>query len=327
MTASIGDVRKSDVSANLHVRTREIGAGGQNGRMSGVSGVFRVRTRWAALAAALLTPVAPAGATATAPARILSLTRILSLNSCTDAILVELVGPTRIAGLSHWSRDPHGSTIAELARRLPITYGSAEEVVALRPDLVLTGQFGSPPLDGTLRRLGIPVLRTRTPFTVAESEAQIRMVAARVGASARGEALVRRIDAALGAAAPPPGSRPVTALVLNPGGTTLGPRTLTGELMRRAGLENIAARYGAGDWGEVRLEQLIADPPRLLLTSPRGPGAPGWNERILSHPALRAIRARMVQAPLPERLLFCGGPAIVPALQALSSARKAVEVR
>lgn len=251
--------------------------------------------------------------------------RIVSLNSCTDAILVELVAPSRISALSHWSRDPHGSIIAERARRLPVTHGSAEEVAALRPDLVLTGQFGSAPLDRTLQRLGIPVVRTRTPFTVAESEAQIRSLASRVGEPGRGEALVARVEAALAAAAPRSAAPRVTALLLNPGGTTLGPRTLTGRLMTLAGLENIAARYGAGDWGQVGLERIIADPPRLLLSEPASGRAPGWSERITTHPALRAVRSRMTQAPLPERFLFCGGPSIIPAVAALAAARRRVE--
>src|SRR5690606_18891457 len=57
-------------------------------------------------------------------------TRIVSLNPCLDGLLVELVPHERIAAISHYSRDPWGSTIADIAQTLPITYETAEEVVA-----------------------------------------------------------------------------------------------------------------------------------------------------------------------------------------------------
>ena len=81
--------------------------------------------------------------------------RIVSLNQCLDAILVELVPTERIAAISHYSRDPLRSPIAALAQRLPITYESAEEIVALRPDLVLASRHSAIPTRNALRRVGI----------------------------------------------------------------------------------------------------------------------------------------------------------------------------
>ena len=84
--------------------------------------------------AAILASVSSAGA---APRR------VVSLNPCLDAILLEVADPAQITALSRYSRDPRLSAVANVARRFPSTGGSAEEVVALKPDLVLTSGMGA----------------------------------------------------------------------------------------------------------------------------------------------------------------------------------------
>src|SRR3546814_5557596 len=64
---------------------------------------------------------------------------IVSTNPCADQILVSLVQPERIAAISHYSQDPAATSLPpEVARRYRVTAGTAEEVIALRPDLVVT---------------------------------------------------------------------------------------------------------------------------------------------------------------------------------------------
>ncbi len=250
--------------------------------------------------------------------------RIVSLNPCLDAILVQLVEARRIAALSHYSRDPDGSTIAALARRLPSTPGTTESVVALDPDLVLVGGPGSDALNRSLSRFRIASERFIVPETVAASLAQIRHIARLVGEPARGETLVARIRSGLTSAVPPPGHRPVRALVYMPGGFVSGPGTLMDELLRRVGFTNAAAGYGLSRSGTLPLEQLIADPPDILLSGRAGPGSASRAERVLAHPALAAVRHRMARADFPQAHLFCAGPVLIPAIEALVTARQSV---
>lgn len=253
--------------------------------------------------------------------------RVVSLNPCLDVILVEAADRSQIAALSHYSRDRYGSTIADVARTLPATRGTAEEVIALSPDLVLTGRPASAALLNTLGRLGVRVVQFPVPETVADSLAQVREVASLLGHPERGERMVARVEAALAAAAPTPTTRPVSALVFMPGGFASGPGTLMDEMMRRTGLENAAGRYGLASSASVPLERLIADPPELLLSGETSPGAPSRAERILEHPALARVRDRMARAVFPERLLFCGGPVLIPTAAALARARTAALAR
>ena len=93
------------------------------------------------------------------------------------------------------------------------------------------------------------------------------------------------------------------------------------EMMRRAGLENAATRYGLRQSMNVPLEKVIADPPDVLLTGEPWPGAPSWAQRVMSHPALSHVAGAMKRITFPERLLFCGGPVLIQTAAALAAAR------
>lgn len=249
------------------------------------------------------------------------LPRIASLNPCTDAILAEVADPSQIAGLSAYSSDPASSSMnVTTARRFPALGDGVEEVAAARPDLVLAGTFIAPSSASALGRLGIRLERVGIAPTVAESEAQVRRIAALAGHPERGEALVRRIEAALAAAAPPRGAAPLPALVWQSGGMVPGPGTLIAELLGRTGFANAAAARGLGQADLLPLEQVLAAPPRVILTA----GSLHNNEdRALRHPALAALRGT-ARAPLDSSLLWCGGPTIIRAAGRLAQVRAGI---
>lgn len=248
--------------------------------------------------------------------------RVVSLNACLDAILVHVADRGQIAALSHYAREPVGSTISEVAKTLPFTWETAEEVIALRPDLVLTSRHSALATRNALGRMNIPTALFAVPDSVAASLDQVREVARLVGRPARGEALIARIETAIAASAPPLGARPLKALIYQPNGFAAGRGTLMDEMMTRAGFENVAGRYGLGKWGNVPVERLLADPPQVLLSGVPVQGSRTWADRVMRHPALASLSGRMVQAQLEEKLLYCGGPVLIQTAAALAEARR-----
>lgn len=246
---------------------------------------------------------------------------IVSINLCVDAILVELVPRDRIAAITHYSRDPYRSIIAAQAQQLPITYETAEEVVALNPDLVLASRHSAIATRNALHRVGIRYELFDVPDTVAASLDQIRHIATLVGREPQGELLIAKIESALKAARPPPDQPLLSAAIFQPGGLTAGLATVTGELMTIAGLQNIAERYGITSYQPLPLELLISAPPQVLLVGETSAGAPMGEERIVHHRALRALESQMQQEIFPARLLYCAGPTMIDALDALVAAR------
>jgi iron complex transport system substrate-binding protein len=273
--------------------------------------------REAILGGAALGLAGAARASARAPVR-----RVVSLNPCLDALLVAVADPGQIAALSHFSREPTSSSVGSAALKFPFVYESAEEVVALRPDLVLASRHSSLATRNALRRLGVPVLLFATPDSIDESLDQLQQVAAAIGRIEQGRAEVRRIRAALAAAAPAPGAPRLSALVFQRSGFSSGPGTLVDDLLGRTGFSNAIVRYGIRRTSNVPLERLIADPPQVLLRGVEYPGQPGWGGRVMSHPALARIRSRMRIVTFPERLMYCGGPNLIEAAGLLAAARR-----
>ena len=244
--------------------------------------------------------------------------RLVSINPCVDAVLMQVADPAQIAGISHYSQDPRATSIPlDQARRFHATSGTAEEVVALAPDVVLTGPHVEPATLAALRRLGIAVAQYPVPATVEESEAQVRAIAAVAGHAGRGAALAARI----GAAARPTGATPVPALIWQGGGLVPGQGTLADQLLTRAGFRNLSAAYGLKQWDVLPLEYLVARPPRVLLSVG---AAEAGGDRLTGHPAIRRLARHITMAPFPARLMNCGGPTIIAAMARLKSVRRAV---
>jgi iron complex transport system substrate-binding protein len=214
--------------------------------------------------------------------------------------------------------------VGQAALRFAFTYETAEEVIALSPDLVLASRHSALATRQALARLGIRVELFTAPDSVAESLAQVRRIADLAGHPERGREEAQRIETALAAAAPPPGRRPASALVYQRNGFASGPGTLMDELLRRTGFRNAAADYGATRSTDVPLDLVVARPPDVLLSGEPRAGAPGWGERVMHHPALAALRGRVRTVGFPEHLIYCGGPNLIPAAQRLAEARRLV---
>ena len=246
---------------------------------------------------------------------------IVSVNPCSDAILAEVADPAQIRALSRYSRDPASSSMdVGVARRFPAVSGTVEEIVALRPAVVVASTFTPPATRAALARLGIALVELPIATSVEESLGQVRQLAALAGQPARGAELEGRISAALAAAAPPPGP-PIPALVWQSGGIVPGEQTLIADLLRRSGFTNAAAARGLGQADFLPLERVLANPPRLILAA----GDHSGEDRLLAHPALARLPGT-VRARLDPSLLWCGGPTIIRAAARLAEVRRALGV-
>lgn len=84
--------------------------------------------------------------------------RIMSLKICTDELLMELVPPPRIASVTFLSQESAALKLWPQAARIPANHNSAEEVLATRPDLILTDSFATPQMRKLLSRSGARVV-------------------------------------------------------------------------------------------------------------------------------------------------------------------------
>src|SRR5215813_14877630 len=87
------------------------------------------------MVALLATGLAPAANNVSKPQR------IVSMNLCTDELVLRLADRGNISSVTWQARDRDNSNVADLARDVPINHGLAEEILPLNPDLVLAGIY------------------------------------------------------------------------------------------------------------------------------------------------------------------------------------------
>ncbi|HZD24624.1 MAG TPA: ABC transporter substrate-binding protein, partial [Alphaproteobacteria bacterium] len=116
--------------------------------------------------------------------------RVVSLNLCTDQLAVRLAAPGQLLSVSNWALKPASSMVVNEVRGLVINHGQAEEILPLKPDLVLVGDFTNRATVGLLRRLGRDVQEFGTPQDFDGIVAQVRRMAGLLGREAEGERMV-----------------------------------------------------------------------------------------------------------------------------------------
>ncbi|VVT02339.1 ABC transporter substrate-binding protein [Sphingomonas sp. EC-HK361] len=239
---------------------------------------------------------------------------IVSTNPCADAILLRFAAPDRIAAISRYSQDPAATSIdLETARKFRGVAGTAEEVIALKPALVLTSSFTPAATRRAYARAGLRLLSLDAPATIAASEAQVMQIADAIGEPAKGRAMVAEIEASV---TPQPSGQEPSALLFIGGNLVNGSGTLLDAMMRRAGFRNAAADYGLAFTGTLPTETIVRRPPDIVI-APEGTTRSGT---LRTH-VLAATGARVPQAAFPRRLINCGGPTIPVAMARLRAIR------
>jgi len=244
--------------------------------------------------------------------------KIVSNNPCIDAVLAEIADPQTIGAVSLYSHDPESASAPiGWARRFPAIGSSAEELIAARPGLVLSGNYASAGTDAALARAGVRVESFGVAVTLDENEQQVMAIAQAIGREAQGKALVARMSDA----ARPRKDDGRSAIIWTSGGFVPGKGTIRDEMLARAGFRNASAKYGLGEWDMLPLETLLRDPPDIIFTPVRAEGDDG-RALALRHSVLRHLRGRTRIIGFPERLLNCGGPGVIDVMRIFEEARR-----
>jgi iron complex transport system substrate-binding protein len=241
---------------------------------------------------------------------------VMSINACTDQLALALLPPERITSVTWIARDPATSAYTAEAARVAINRGSAEEVLAQRPALVLAGTFGVGPTRELLRRTGVRMLEIPPAEDWAAIRSTLRSVAAETGTAARAETLIAEMDARLAQLdRRQTGSRPRVAAWTG-GGASPGRGTLFHAILTAAGAENVGAS-GTG-YGRFDLEMLLDERPDALVFGDVRINQPALRSEIARHPLVRRLYSGR-QFAIRDALMACGTPRSVEAAETLSA--------
>lgn len=249
--------------------------------------------------------------------------RVVSMNLCTDQLAMMLAAPGQLVSISFVSREPESSAMAREAEGYPVNHGQAEEIVRLKPDLVLAGSYSDQATVEMLRRFQIPVETFAPENDFDGIRKSIRKMGEVLGREAEAGAMIADFDRDLASLQDGPTDRPRAALYY-PNGYTSGSDTLVGHIIDAAGFRNIATEAGLTEGGVLALEKLVLANPDQIIQGQRY-SATSRSEEILDHPAVRELSKRAGGAAMADPDWVCGTPYVLNAIAKLRDARKALQ--
>jgi iron complex transport system substrate-binding protein len=239
--------------------------------------------------------------------------RIVSINLCADQLVLALADREQIAGLTKNATDAEMSGEAAKARGIPLLSNSAEQILAIEPDLIVGMPASRSAALRALPRQDYPLLDLATANSLDEIYTSIRETAVAVGHPERGAALIARMEGEL-AGLPKPGKGRVAAYYQRRGYMT-GTGTLIDELMGRVGLVNLAGKLGKPPLSQLSLEEMVAAQPDFLIVESATDVVTDQGSEMLHHPALSGIP----RISIPQAWTVCGSPAYTAAARSITA--------
>jgi len=256
--------------------------------------------------------------------------RIVSMNLCTDELLMRIVDPSRIASITYLSRQSINAPLGldDITSKLQVNHGLAEEVLLQEPDLILAGRYSATTAVNLLRRLGFKIVVFDPELTLEDMRANIRRLGEAVGESARAEQVIADFDARLAQlqAQIPAGEKPVFADI-GVNNYIAGENTLYTHIVNAAGFRTLGQALGFEGFRYVSLEQILSIRPALMSAATPWTSPPSMSTLALGHPALRNRVKEIPQVAIPERYTTCGAPSALGAVEVLVRARLAAEAK
>lgn len=272
------------------------------------------RTRpWRRALAAMLMAIAVAPATAVPP-------RVASYGLCADQMALMLADRSQIAAVSDQATSPL-SHYADRARGLPVTRGSAEEIIASGAQVFLTSDRINPWTTKALAQTNITVINLPLVNSWAEVEDLTRSVADALHQTRRGEAILadmhRRLEQ-LAREKPAPLPRVV---YYRPDGGGAGRGTFVDIAIEAAGFANMQRALGVDGWRGVPIETVVLNPPDAFITSYFGTNRRNANF-LRRNPVLWGTARLRPTIDVPGKYWNCGTPLLVLAAETMARERK-----
>ena len=237
--------------------------------------------------------------------------RILTVSAGTDELMLGLVEPERMAAINESLADREHTNIPWVCDWIPTVIPrspSVEQIAALHPDLVVVTPWMPRENIDAIRELNVPVVVCKSAATMEDIHDNIRLYAAAVGETERGEKLIGMMEEKLAeirtkvAAVPEEKKHKSIALIsimVNYGGAGC----TFDELCRCTDSINAKAAAGNRMGQEMTKEQLVAANPDYLFFPSYEDGATNeenYGRQYLEDPSLAqmtAVRERQIGHP------------------------------
>lgn len=235
--------------------------------------------------------------------------RIVSLTLGTDELLLDMVEPERIIAVTSLADDVGISHVVEKSKKIKNKIQgvpSAEQILALKPDLVIIADWWSLNILDSLREMNIPVYVYKTPYNVEAIKVSVEEVAGVVGEEKTGKALIAEMEKDLEKVriylANHKNESSKQILVLSTHGIIGGRGSLFADMCRLTHIKNCLQDIPVGQATTLSKEMILqANPDMILLTSWSAPGMKDVIElkEMLEDASLQTVTAIKKQEVIP----------------------------
>lgn len=215
--------------------------------------------------------------------------RVASINLSADEVLSAILPPGRLVCVTRWADEKGTSNVVG---RIPadvhrLVKADLEQLVALRPDLVVVSEYTDADFLKLLERSGLQFHRMQGINSIPGVRAAILELGRVVGEDDAARRLVVRFDAILAEVRRRiAGSKPPRVLYWS-SSMTAGADTAIGALIEAAGGINVGREMGVSGIAPPGAERaFVADPDVVLVGT-----WPQAREALTEHPLLREMRA------------------------------------
>ncbi len=201
--------------------------------------------------------------------------RIISLDLCTDWMLLKYASRSQVRAYSPLLYRYAADWVPE---NLPVHNGSLEQILALEPGLLITGEYNAILLRKRLVQLGKTVKVLPLPDgldSIRDYQQQLLSII---------KADSESVDIAWSKAYP---RKNQTLLLLGANGIGTGRDTLEHDLLTRAGWDNYIQQSG---YVNLQLEKIVANPPDAIYWS--APLSNSLANLFVQHPAIKQLMHR-----------------------------------
>jgi iron complex transport system substrate-binding protein len=236
---------------------------------------------------------------------------IVSLAPSNTEILFAIGAGDQVVGRDQFSDYPEATKKVTDIGSATSDKLNTEQIVSLKPDLVLAAEINTPEQVKQLEDLGITVYYLKNPHTLEEMYGNLEIIAKLTGHEAETTALIaslkKRVASVFYELDSTDPAKPYTA----------GKDTFITLLIERAGGHNIAAELDS--YPQMSLEQIVAADPNFIIL-----GDATWGgvtpEMVASRPGwenLSAVQNDKV-VPFDDNLVSRPGPRLVDGLEQLA---------
>ncbi len=190
---------------------------------------------------------------------------VMSLDYCSDQYVLSLADREQIIALSEAAEDLY-SYHRERAKGIAKSGSTIAEVVMAKPDIAIQTYTAAARMGEITQRVGVKLLNTSYGRDVDTMFENMTIIAKTIGQQEKADKLIsdyrKRLVNINNSA-----KSNLKVAYLTPGGFTAGAGTFVDDIIRLSGFETYASAHKYQGWLPLPLEDMIMDPPDVIITS------------------------------------------------------------